>query len=277
MNSHTLRGLACALVLLALDATNQAHAGLLTISDASDLAQSTATDLDVFLLGAMNGFHYQTVNYGSTSKTAGWSGSLTGAYGPSNLNVSYTGNLTSYPSGGPVTWSSTGTYGASQWSGGGSATITDTSATTFQMNLSANLAVGTNNASINYVVPGTMLPDGTEMLGTPTNPEAGTGTMFVNAMAMAGPRFSWYKTPRWLPNILSDIFYNGIPRPIPPFIYVDNYENLTSAPPPPNGQFVMAETIATSASPEPSCLALLGTGVLSLLGYGWGRRKQAVA
>ena len=95
MNSHTLRGFACALVLLALDATNQGRAGLLTISDASDLAQSTATDLDVFFLGAMNGFHYQTVNYGSTSKTAGWSGSLTGAYGPSNLNVSYTGNLTS--------------------------------------------------------------------------------------------------------------------------------------------------------------------------------------
>jgi hypothetical protein len=48
--------------------------------------------------------------------------------------------------------------------------------------------------------------------------------------------------------------------------------------PEPNGTFALSDIRTFEASvPEPSTLTLLGIGSLSLLGYGWSRRKQAVA
>ena len=66
------------------------------------------------------------------------------------------------------------------WSGNGSATITDTSTTTFQVGLSYSMTVGSNSASISYLIPGTVTSNGTILYGGPGNEEAGEGSLDLN-------------------------------------------------------------------------------------------------
>jgi hypothetical protein len=272
MNSGMQKLTAGAIVLLSVGTIHPARANLLTVSDASDLVQSTASDVDVFLLGAMTGFQFGSVNYTSTGSTTGWTGLTSGTYGPSSVSLSYTGNLTAYPN--VVTWSSTGAVGANSWAGTGTATITDVTATTFNVAFSDSVTLGGNSASIDYNIPGTVLANGDQTFGTAANGEAGTGTLFVNGTAVAAnilPTLLWYKPNRWVPAILSDINY----KPIPPFILVDNIENVTNPPPPPppNGVFALDQTIFTTTVPEPSTWAMMLLGFAGLA-FAARRRKK---
>jgi hypothetical protein len=174
-------GLVGAIAFVALGTTPKAHAGLLTAYDASTLVQSTASDADAMLLGKIYGFQYnQTLTYSSTADPTSWSGTLAGTYLGSSLNLSYAGDLTNYASTGAVTWTSTGAFGGQAWSGTGSAAIADTSSTTFQVSILYSLTAGSNTASIDYVIPGTVGATGTVMFGSPGNEEAGTGTVTIN-------------------------------------------------------------------------------------------------
>ena len=168
-----------------------AKATLINTLEASAIIQSTVTDTDTGFLSEFIGFGSgQTLNYSSTSTTTAWSGTLSGAYLGTSLSVTYAGDLTAYPPG-PVTWTSMGSYGAENWRGSGNATIVDTSSTTFEVMFADSLAVGNNTGSINYAIPGTVLPDGTVMYGDLTNDEVGTGTITVDGMALAGACYSY--------------------------------------------------------------------------------------
>ncbi len=270
MNSLFSRSFACAVVLMALGATNQARAGgLLSVSDASEMIQSTATDNDVALLTSLFGYQPQTFSYSSVSAPTAWAGALSGTYLGSGLNVAYLGDLSSYLSTGAVTWTSAGTYGAQSWSGSGSATIADTSATTFNVTLTESLAIGTSTASMNYVIPGTVLANGTEMFGSQQNQEAGTGTVTLNGVAFLNILAdSWYKTGKWLPDIPSDYYDSeGVPQYYPPFVGGDNYFKAGTAPPPSNGSFNLTGIITVNSVPEPSGFLLLSFGLFGVLGF----------
>jgi hypothetical protein len=182
MTRRNLLGLTCAVICVAYQAAPQANAGLLDNYNASVLVQTTATDADALLLGQIYGFQpKQTLNYLSTGDSTSWSGSLSGTYAGTALSLSYSGDLSNYPAG-AITWASTGNYGADAWSGTGSATITDLTATTFQVTLAYAMTAGGNSASIDYVIPGTVGADGSIMYGSPGNDDAGTGTLTVNGV-----------------------------------------------------------------------------------------------
>jgi hypothetical protein len=180
-----------AVATVAVAMSPSAGATLLSTLDASAIIQSTGTDTDIGFLTAFIGFQPgQTLNYSSTSTTTAWSGNLSGAYLGTSLSVAYTGNLSAYPSG-AVTWTSMGAYGTESWNGSGDAIVVDTSPTTFQVTFADSLAVGSDTASLNYVIPGTILSDGTIMYGDPTNEEVGTGTGTLNGMALRGACYSY--------------------------------------------------------------------------------------
>ena len=61
----------------------------------------------------------QTLNYNASLTTTSWSGTLMGTYLGTGLSLTYLGDLSNYPSG-PVTWTSSGSYGNQSWSGSGS-------------------------------------------------------------------------------------------------------------------------------------------------------------
>jgi hypothetical protein len=171
-------------ILVVSVAGTPARASLINAMDASAMIQSTSTDLDFGFLTEFFGFHGgEIVNYNSTSiVSATWAGTLAGTYLGTGLSVAYTGDVSAYPSG-PITWTDAGTYGAQGWSGSGSATITDVSATIFQVAVVDTLTIGSHVASVSGVIPGTVLSDGTIMFGDPANPEAGPVPAIIDGLA----------------------------------------------------------------------------------------------
>jgi hypothetical protein len=253
------------LVLAATSVTPTARAGLLNPAEASALIQSTATDTDAMLLALFNGFEAgQTLNYSSSLTTTAWSGTLSGTYAATGLSLTYLGDLSNYPSG-AVTWTSTGSYGSQSWSGNGSATITDTSSTTFQVGLSYSMTVGSNSASISYLIPGTVTSNGTIMYGGPGNEEAGTGALDLNGVTTLNNLRYYYKHILCCIDIISDI--HAVDKKA---IFENDYEfdefrgiiiGPVSSPPP----------IA-----EPSSFVLMGLGLLGLAWIGTRRKGSFV-
>lgn len=242
-----------------------AKAEILSVLDASSIVQSTLTDNDVGLLSGLFGFQPgASLNYASSSTTSDWTGTLSGSYLGTALSVGYTGDLSGFPSG-PVTWLDSGSYGTDTWTGSGSASFVDTSATTFQMTFSDSVDVDALTASANAVIPGTVLPDGTIMFGTLSQPEAGPGTAVID-----GKDYDIYFSYRIVngKKIYSDwikVKKGTLPPPPPPEFmnqYVEKH--------PPIGPMLLNGTI--TAVPEPSTWPLLLVGLGAVFGLAARRR-----
>jgi hypothetical protein len=170
----------CFVMALLVGGPATVHAATLSVLDASSLIQSTATDADALFLSIFKNISPVAVwNYASTSSLTGWTGSLSGSFLGSALSVSYSGDLSAYPSG-AVTWTSSGTYAAETWDTEAHVTIVNPSADTFVVLLNDTFHLGANTALLDYTIPGSVLPDGTIMFGSPGNEEVGTGTVSIN-------------------------------------------------------------------------------------------------
>jgi hypothetical protein len=179
---------------------------------------------------------------------------LSGIYLGTIVNVTYTWTD-------PTDWTDTGTYGLLGWTGSGSSTIADTSSTTFQVTFNDTLTVGGDNLTLNYIIPGTVLGDGTIMYGDATDPEAGTGTQTGNVAATL-KCFSYLDAAM---TIKSDVFIVIDPSKPNCSDYIDpNEENkyLKKA-----GTTFSPEsgTIQTEPIPEPATLLMLSSGLLTLI------------
>jgi hypothetical protein len=154
-------------------------------------------------------------------------------------------------------WTSTGSYGAQSWNGSGTAIISDTSSTTYQVTIADSLSLGNNTGFFNYTIPGTVLPDGTIMYGDPANEEVGTGTGTINAMAATVRCYSYKDQNKTIKSdYISAETEKGCAAAAKdfgnPWIKVVN-----------NNTVSLSGTIDTV--PEPSSLALLLFGLLSFI------------
>src|SRR5262249_13209099 len=149
------------------------EAATLTSQDAAVIAQSTFMDSDLFLLGDFVGFQAgQSFIYDGSGSATGWTATLTGAYLSTPLSVTYSGN--SAVPGGPITWSSVGSFGMQVWSSSGSALVTSTD-NSFQVRYTDILTIGAQRGAIAATIDGVIDPDSTQrytltagVLTTPT-------------------------------------------------------------------------------------------------------------
>lgn len=240
---------------LALTTGAPARAALLTAPQASEMIQSTATDTDFEFLNDFVGWQLgQTVDYTSSTSVSAWTGTLSGSYLGVPLSVDYTGNLSAYPPG-PVTWTSTGSYGAASWNSSGSATITDATPTTFDLAFIDSLTVGSNTASLDYTIPGTVLGDGSVVFGAAAGDEVGSGTGMINGMALANRCYSYEDAAM---TIQSDIVIR------PDDLACDDYHTDKNKYVKDNTTLLLTGTITTTGIPEPSALILVVSGLLGL-------------
>ena len=262
MKNFLSRALVFVAILATLGATNVARAAVLNFFDALALIQSTATDTDAYFFTLFTN-NEGTLNYTSVSTATTWTGALSGA----GLAINYLStDLSNLPLG-PVTWASTGSFGALTWTGSGSASITDTSATTFNEMFSDSVMLGSNTASINVTIPGTLVAGNTVMFGDPMNPEVdAAGSGFVNGVALAKKIYSYSKDKDG--NLTqSDIQF--VPDDDPPKKFKDNLYDA-------NGNMLPFTLVGSiSAVPEPSAGQLLALGTLALLGLGRRHRRRA--
>lgn len=255
MNITFAWAIAASAFALALGPADSARAALLTAPDASRMIQSTTTDTDFEFLNDFVGWQVgQTVNYNSSTSATTWTGALSGSYLGVPLNVAYSGDLSAYPPG-PVTWTDAGSYGIASWTGSGSATITDTSPTTFQVVFTDSLTVGGNTASLDYTIPGTVLAGGTIVFGSAAGDEVGAGTGMINGMALANRCYS-YKDAAM--TIQSDIVIRPDDKACDDFHTDDNIYVKD------NGGLLLTGTISTTI-PEPSSILLSASALSTLL------------
>jgi hypothetical protein len=257
MRKLILSAFVCILVLAAPGVTPTARAGLLTPLEASALVQSTATETDAMLLSLFYGYHViQPLSYDSMMFQNNWSGNFHGSYIGENLNLTYQVDLSNYPSG-AVTWTNSGSYGIQSWSSSGSATIIDTSSNTFQVLLNYSMRVGSNSASIDNLIPGTVTSSGTIIYGSPVNGEFGSGTLIENGTTYSN-KLLYYDI------IFSSSFASSIS-----FLGVE-WDGAGSVSP--NGGIRIL--MESGPLPEPTSFLLMGFGLLSLV---WIRRSVGKA
>ena len=239
------------LIQALLGVTPSAQAGLLSPSEASALVQSTASDSDALLLSLFYGYESgQTLNYQSSSTSTSWAGALSGTYAGTSLSLNYLGDLSSYPSG-PITWTTSGVYGSQTWSGVGSAIISDTSATTFQVGLMYSMTVGGNSASLSYVIPGTVASGGKIMYGSPGNGEVGSGNLILNgSLDLNVIRFSYL-------GIGESLQFSDIG------ILDENWYNAAVL-----SRGIIIGPVKTPSTPEPASWLLMTLGIVGLLCIG---------
>ena len=243
-------------------------AAILSLTDASAIVQSTVTDTDTVFLSGLFGFQSgQTINFSSSSNSAAWSGSLSGTYLGTGLSVSYLGNLSGYPSG-ALTWTGTGTYGANAWTGSGSMTIAETSSTTFQVTLAESLDIGGSTASLNSVIPGTVLPDGDIVYGDSSDSEVGSGTALLDGVRKYDVYYSYRKEDHRL--VQSDIVLVRKGRPLPP--PPPGWRNIYLVKPISDDLFDITGKI--TSTPEPSNWGIVFGG-LALIGALVRRHRRA--
>ena len=264
-----LRRLVLPSLFLAALAGSLPHAAadpVLSVADASALVQSTVTDTDAFFLTGVFGFQSgQTLNYSSTSNSTAWTGTLSGPYRGPSLDVSYTGNLSAYPSG-AVTWTDSGTYGSHAWSGSGSAVITGTSATTFDVTFADSLDVGGATASVDGTLPGTVLPDGDVVYGASVDSEVGPVDVLINGHRNKDLYLSYRKKDHEL--ILSDYAFVRVGGRPPRAQGRNDYVIIATpadAATSDEGTFGLSGTITTVPEPASWAFVLAGLGIVGAL------------
>lgn len=231
--------------------------------EAGVLLDNTFTDLDLGLLTQFFGYDTTSIlNYGATITSTGFAAHLSGTYAGQSLNVTYTSiDLATFP-GSPVTWTSTGSYGALSWSGSGSAQFAFPTSSTFTETYSSSLSLGAGVDTGSY-----SLSLGGNVGGFVEYTD-GNGVMLVQGEAKPSPfvpTSRQYNPPRNGVTGVDDACYGRLifgicfgreviiseskVGPVEPDIFV-------------NG--------TTQVVPEPSTLALMSAGLFSAAGF----RKQ---
>jgi hypothetical protein len=182
--------LSFALLLLA-GAGTPLQADTLTALELSELVQSTVADNDAVLLYLSAGYQLgqsgvppQTMSFDSTATDASWSGSLSGVYLGETLNLAYANGTNTSDT---ISWDTSGTFGGGSVTGGGSATISYPTSSTFVLAFSDILEEGGIAYTADFSVPGSILSPGYYgyMFGTSADPEAlSTGTYSEDGTAL---------------------------------------------------------------------------------------------
>jgi len=185
-----------------------------------------------------------------------WSATLSGTYSGMNLNVTYQGDFSAFPSG-RITWTTDGSYGPNAWGGSGNALILNGS-TTFQTDYRSSLTVGGNSGSFNERIEASKNP--IEFLDE-------LGSVVIN-----GATFPLGST-----GIFRHTQVDEIDRITTDFEIIDRIEFITDEYKKTtiSTGVVMLDGPLSTAVPEPSARVPFGTGLLGLLGYASLRRKRA--
>ena len=206
--------------------------------EASAVSQGTIADSDFFLLTEFFGFTLaETLDYQSTADASGWTGTLSGTYLGTSVDVSYSGDLSAYP-GGAITCTSSGSFGPHAWNGNGTFSITDTGGAGFQVDFQSSLDVGANSGGFDLLIEGTADPSEIRFVDS-------SGTGIPRSMK---PSFKWDIASR---TIITDVELEGIGE-----IIINEW--VVGA-----GNATIAGPITTV--PAPATLPLLALGGLALV------------
>lgn len=178
MMAKSTISVSAALSLLPLVAlAGPAGAAVLTAPQLTDLVQSTFNDVDSQVLTFLSGqslggpLSYTYSSTATDDSWSSWSGVYVGRTGallvPFNLSYIGSGTATS------VNWSVTGQLGGGTVSGGGSASISYPTPSTFDLTYADDLEYDGSTALFNVVYPGTLLAADQFMLGSPEAPVVG--------------------------------------------------------------------------------------------------------
>ncbi len=243
----------CAVVLSSLISIRPAaiQAAPLTSVDAAVIAQSTFMDSDLVLLGDFVGFQPgQSFTYDGSGNAPGWTATVTGSYLGAPLAVTYSGSSAGFP-GRPITWSSTGSFGAQAWSSSGSTLITST-ATSFQVQFADMLTIGAQQSAIAATINGIIDPDSTQRYTTTA------GTLITPTFSGTLPDNTYsYRRGRRLDSI-QEIETNflfggrGVWDDVSVLRFVEN----------PPGEYLLRNVIVST--PEPSTVLLFGSALMGL-------------
>jgi hypothetical protein len=235
--------------------------------DAAVIAQSTFMDSDLFLLGDFVGFRAgQAFTYDGSGSATGWTATVTGAYLSTPLSATYSGNSAAFP-GGPVTWSSVGSFGAQAWSSSGSAMVTSTD-NSFQVQFADMLTVGAQRGTIAATINGVIDPDSTQRYTS----TSGTLTTPTFSGALPGNTYSFRRGPRiddtsFQQIETNDLFLSrGRWDDLSVFTFVEN----------PPGEYLLRNVIISTPGP------IVGAGLPGLIAacvglLAWWRRRQKIA
>ncbi len=229
------------------------------------LVTSTIPDVDLDSITRIYGFTgNQVLSLSGTVTTSGFNETLSGTYQGNSLNITYTGVSTGYPN--TITWTTSGSYGLVDFTGGGSATFSFPTSSTFNINYLSSWG-SSPTASDSLSITGAVDP--TSLTYTATS-----GTITINGVGVAAPDtynsilcpytgkvsrgpgpYTDIDGPDGKPTIIDDVTITSVTT--------DQSGNLVS--------FAFSGSISTV--PEPSSLILLALGSIGLFGYGRCRAK----